>query len=278
MSEAEPNPFASPAMETPQVESSPVPLPDVSVDLNASDLAVVQEVPPPWNGRVLTKWHFLWAHLSRYWIYLIPTGFILYVAYPVLSSWRVSIVMPAALLILLLVWTLFIVSSNFMIPFWFADRYFSGKLQREVRRRPESYTPAPNSVGCQFVACIPPENWHRPCSQLSADVAMLRIDPYSSTLFLEGDQLRYRIPTASLTKCSVECLRKGWTEVWLVRLNFQSTTGPQELFLRMDDSESFNNPTNHGRQRNAEKYWTRIVLLQQQRDSQPTSPSPDSPA
>ncbi|RCS41483.1 hypothetical protein DTL42_23310 [Bremerella cremea] len=278
MSEAEPNPFASPALETPQVEPSPVPLRDPSRDVAATDLAVVQEVSPPWNGRVLTPWHFLWAHLSRYWIYLLPTAFIFYVGNPILSTWRVSIFMSVALLVLLLMWGLFMFSSNMMVPFWFEDRYLASKLQREVRSRPESYTPAPNSTHCLFVACVPPENWQRARHQLSADVAMMRIDPYTATIYLEGDQFRYRIPVASLTYCSVEHFSQRWTEIWLLRLNFQATTGPQELFLRVSDAEAFNNPTNSGRQRNAEKYWTRIILLQQQHAAKPTSPVPGGPS
>lgn len=278
MPEPEPNPFVSPAIETPQVESSSVPLPAATVDLNATDLGVVQPVPAPWNGRVLTHWNLLWAHLSRYWIYLLPTVFLFYVASPVLLGWQTSIVTVVTLVALLMVWGLFLFSSNVMVPFWFEDRYLTRKLQREVRSRPESYTPAPNSVGCQFVACVPPENWERPRQQLSTDVAMMRIDPYASTIFLEGDQFRYRIPTASLTKCSVLSITKGLTEIWLLRLNFHATSGPHELFLRIGDADAFNSPTNSGRKRNAEKYWTRIVLLQQQHAAQPPSPAPDGPS
>lgn len=278
MSDEPVNPFQSPSIEANHSEPPPVPLRSTTESFDANELALVQPVPPPWNGRVLTKWHFLWAHLSRYWIYLLPTAFLLYIASPVLSAWRASVFMLVTLVALLLVWGVFMFSSNLMVPFWFEDRYLTRKMQREVRARPDTYISAPNSVGCQFVACIPPENWKRPRPQLASDVAMMKIDTYASTIYLEGDEYRYRIPAASLTNCSVLQVTKGWTEIWLLRLNFHSTTGPQELFLRIGDADAFNSPTNSGRKRNAEKYWTRIVLLQRQRSQAVSSDTSDGDA
>ncbi|PQO46113.1 hypothetical protein [Blastopirellula marina] len=268
MTDSETNPFASPQPESHEVESTAFPTSGVGETFEASDLAVVEDVPAGQSGRVLTQWNKIRAYLSRFWIYLIPTACLGYVAYVHLTrmplSWPSMTSLQAYFLLFLAAWPLLMISSHYFVPFRFEDRFFMRKLSWEVRRRPATYTPTPSSAGCQFVAIVPPENWRASRLQMMEDIAILRIDPYEKSIFLEGDCKRYRIPSAALTKCSVERILQGWTEIWLLRLNFESTTGPQELYLRVGDGDAMTNPVNSGRKRNAEKYWTRVMLLHQQ--------------
>ena len=253
-------------------------------EVNSSDnlpadetIAVLSEVPPPWSGRVLTPWHYCIAILNRFLALLscLPlVGFSFLVALrsidigialpPPISSLVPAIpvitslmLVPAAVLVMFAI----MMFVNLFVPFTYEDRSFSSKLKREIRSRPESYIATPASSLCQMVAIVPEDRWKKPRLWLSADVAIMWIDPYSSRIYLEGDQRRYCIPAGSLLKFETDFFRKELTQVWYVHLTFRTANGPQELYLRPGEDGLILKIRNQSRQMKAEQMYHRIELL-----------------
>jgi hypothetical protein len=119
---------------------------------------------------------------------------------------------------------------------WSAD-YMFRKAQRQLLQRPEAIVDWDNDEAI-FVEVVPRRNWGTIALQNADDVGFLHLDSQGRRLLIEGDNKRYRIPTAAVLSCEVELMNpdaaddERATPIGLVVLKVRDRLGERELPLR----------------------------------------------
>jgi hypothetical protein len=110
---------------------------------------------------------------------------------------------------------------------WIARQALAGRADLLVR---------PDDADADFVDMIPRGNWGAAMLEPASDAGFFKIDQSRRELLFEGDNKRYHIPFAAVTRCEVEEYALG-AEKWeadlhfITVLGFQTANGPRELPL-----------------------------------------------
>ena len=143
----------------------------------------------------------------------------------------------------------------------YEDRWVERRLRAEIQYRPDALVES-NDPDAVCASLIPRENWSQVNWTMSSDLFLVRIDPRSKEVLLEGDSDRYQIPAGAIADCEpqrffhpVDTSHKN--ELWMVRLMINASDGMRELLLWIKPKGWWPR-TNASRRRIAEETCERI--------------------
>jgi hypothetical protein len=117
--------------------------------------------------------------------------------------------------------------------------YSSWKFRSAVRKRPSSIV-NPDDHDLVFIGLSLREHWEQIKLDTCHDIGLLKLNPSTSSVFIESDKERFQIPKNSLFLCEPELFTHPVdmaSEFWLIRLVVQLPEESREILIGLSHTD-----------------------------------------